>query len=147
MLFDENGYLKPYAPIETDMRTFQETFVFNTHRERLFNTFMDFVEQLQKLPIEHFYQWIDGSFTTKSPYPRDIDLVNFVDSDFYRKFESRLVNLSKQYKMRGLDIYWVAIFPENNFKNAITIYRTQEYLDLYGSDRLGRKKGIIQLKL
>lgn len=145
MLFDENGYLKPYTPIETEMETFRETFVINPHRERLYNVYLDFVAEFQKLPIEHFYQWIDGSFTTKSAFPRDIDLVNFVDSTFYRRFESRLVLLSQQYKMRGLDVYWVALFPENNFKHAITVYRTYEYLELYGSDRLGRKKGIIKI--
>jgi hypothetical protein len=135
--------LKKTIHTRLEKPTFRETFVINSHRERLFNVYLDFVEELQKLPIEHFYQWIDGSFTTKSAFPRDIDLVNFVDSTFYRRFESRLVLLSQQYKMRGLDIYCVAIFPENNFKHAITVYRTHEYLELYGSDRLDMKTRLV----
>lgn len=146
MLFDENGFLKPYEPIEMSLQTFQEHFTFNAHRERLFERYLSFVQTLQAFPIGNFSQWIDGSYTTRLAYPKDIDLVNFVDSTFYLKFESRIIKLSNDFKGQGLDIYWIANFPENDFKSAITLYRTQEYLELYNSDRLGRRKGFIHLK-
>jgi hypothetical protein len=98
------------------------------------------------MPIGNFYQWIDGSFTTQKPYPRDIDLVNFVDSIFYRKFENKLATLSKDMKYNyRLDVYFEPIFPDNHFLSASTRYNKADWKLLYERDRQFRRKGFIQI--
>ena len=41
ILFDENGYLKPYEPIEMTLDDFEQTFVFNAQRKDIFNQIYD----------------------------------------------------------------------------------------------------------
>jgi hypothetical protein len=146
MQFDENGFLTPYEPIETDLKKFQDIFTFNLHREELFKNYLNLLDAFKTLPLTNYYQWVDGSFATLKPYPRDIDLVNFVNAHQYRQFESKLIYLAKIFKDKGLDMYWIAIYPKNDFKNAITTYTTYEFQELYGTDRLNRKKGFLQIK-
>ena len=146
ILFDENGFIIPYEPIEIDIKTFHEYFVFNTHRERLYENYLYFLQLLEKMSIGSFYQWIDGSFTTCSTHPRDIDLVSFVDSNFYRKFERQLANLSKEMKYNNrIDAYFEPIFPDNHFLSASTRYNKADWKRLYERDRQFRRKGFIQL--
>ena len=91
MLFDEKGYIKPYEVMPTTLETFRTHFVFNEHRERIFQVYLNFLDILQSASDDTpFYQWLDGSFVSEKPFPNDLDLVNFVDREFYRKFESRI---------------------------------------------------------
>ena len=99
MLFDEKGYLKPYEIIPTTLETFKTYFVFNEQRERIFQSYLNFLDILQNASSDHFYQWLDGSFVSKKPFPNDLDLVNFVDYQFYHKFESRI--RAWEYEFRG----------------------------------------------
>jgi hypothetical protein len=146
ILFDNNGYLKSYQPLEIDLDIFEDTFVFNEHRKDIFEQYSEFVEILRGLPVGNFYQWINGSFTTLKPFPKDIDFVSFVDSVFYRKFEQRLINLSKEFKLRSIDAYFKPVFPANHFLSAATRYNEADWKHLYGHDRQHRKKGFIKIK-
>ncbi len=143
--FDENGFIKPYVAVETDLETFQTLFVFNPHRTRLFDEYLEFLRTLKTMNIGHFYQYIDGSYTTQKEYPRDIDFVSFVDSTFYRKFERKLHEISKNFKQCGLDAYFEPVFPETHFMSAVTRYNTADWKQLYGHNRQARRKGFIQL--
>lgn len=100
LFFDENGYLNPYEPIEMGWETFEETFVFNTHRSEIFNPYQDFLKILRGMPVGGFYQWVNGSFTSRKTFPKDIDFVTFVDANFYRRFENKLLDLAQQFKYR-----------------------------------------------
>lgn len=143
--FDENGFIKPYVAIETDLETFQTLFAFNPHRTRLFNEYIEFLTILKNMPVGSFYQYVNGSYTTRLAFPKDIDFVSFVDSVFYRKFESRLHEVAKDFKQYGLDAYFEPVFPETHFMNAVTRYNTADWKQLYGRDRQFRRKGFIQL--
>ncbi len=118
--FDENGFIKPYLSVEADLETFQTLFAFNTHRKLLFDEYIEFIGILKGMPIGHFYQYVDGSFTTQKTFPKDIDFVSFVDSTFYRKFEKRLHELAQIFKQYGLDAYFEPVFPETHFMSAVT---------------------------
>jgi hypothetical protein len=145
MLFDENGYLKPYKVITTDIDEFKEVFLFNEHRSRIFQSYVELVEAIQNFSCQQFYQWLDGSFVSKKPFPNDLDLVNFIDYQTYRKFESRIRVLESDFRWKRIDAYTIPIYPDTDFKQYITIYGKNEKQELYSSDRLGRPKGFIQL--
>ena len=145
ILFDENGYLKPYEPIKMDLDLFESTFVFNNHRRERFEEYIEFINLLKELPVGNFSQWVNGSYTTRFAYPKDIDFVSFVDSNFYRKFESKLNLLSKEFKYKYLDAYFEPVFPESHFMNAVTRYNTADWKFLYQRDRKFRKKGFVEL--
>ena len=145
VLFDENGYLKPYKPLEMNLTQFRSTFVFNEHRNDLYDEYIEFIRRLKNMPIGHFHQWVNGSFTTRKTFPKDIDFVSFVDSNFYRKFEGRLLSMAEEFKYRHLDAYFEPVFPENHFMSAVTRYNSEDWKQLYGSDRKFRRKGFIQI--
>ena len=145
MLFDDKGYAMPYEIIPTTLEIVKTHFVFNEHRERIFQRYLELLKTFQNAPCGHFYQWLGGSFISKKPSPNDLDLVNFVDWQFYRKFESRIRTWEHEFRWKNLDSYTVPVYPEKDFKQYITIYSKNEKLELYGSDRLGNPKGIIQL--
>jgi hypothetical protein len=145
MLFDENGYIKPYEILTTDIDTFKTTFVFNEHRANIFQSYLELIETLKSFPCSTFHQWLDGSFVSKKPFPNDLDLVNFIDWQVYRKFENRIRDVESTFRWKRLDVYTIPVYPDTDFKKYITIYGKNEKQDLYSTDRLGRPKGIIQL--
>jgi hypothetical protein len=144
--FDENGYIKPYNTIDFDLETFEQIFVYNSHRRKLFETYMKFKELLDEMPIGNYSQWIDGSFVTRFAYPRDIDLVCFVNFDFHRKFEQQLIALKKSFKQQGLDIYFETAYPKSHNRHFLTIFQENKWREIYGFDRRDRRKGFIQIK-
>ena len=143
--FDENGFIKPYIAVEIDLETFQTLFAFNPHRKRLFDEYAEFIGILKNMHTGSFYQYVNGSYTTQKTFPKDIDFVSFVDSNFYRKFERRLHDIAKDFKQYGLDAYFEPIFPETHFMSAVTRYNTEDWKQLYGRDRQFRRKGFIHL--
>lgn len=145
MLFDEKGYIKPYTVIPTTFEIFETYFVFNEHREGIFQEYLKLLTRFKEASDDHFYQWIDGSFVSKKPRPNDLDLANFVDWQFYRKFESKIRAWEYEFREKNIDSYTIPVYPNTDFKQYITIYSKNEKLELYGSDRLGNPKGIIQL--
>ena len=64
--FDKQGYLKPYQPIETDLVTFERIFANNKVRQLLFKEYLTYLDDLNKIIPNGFFQWIDGSFVTKN---------------------------------------------------------------------------------
>ncbi|RRB02052.1 DUF6932 family protein [Larkinella rosea] len=60
------------------LRPFQDTVVDPARRRYLINNFKLYLRELVKLQIQ-IEIWIDGSFTTKSPEPDDIDIVVWID--------------------------------------------------------------------
>ena len=56
--FDDMGFLMPIKPIESNLAEFQATFVINEQRERLFSVYLEFLEELKKLGIGNYFQWL-----------------------------------------------------------------------------------------
>jgi hypothetical protein len=128
-----------------NLEDFENTFVFTNRRAEIFKNYLEFVDILKGLPIGNFFQWLDGSFVTKKPFPNDLDLVTFVDANAFMRFENRLRVLETDCRWNRLDAYSVPVYPETTFKHYITRYAMEEKQELFGSDRLGQPKGFIQI--
>ena len=118
----------PYEAIELSVSDFYEPFVdsFNTSstRHSIFQSFEKFILHFQKEIVKEFVIWIDGSFVTKKENPNDIDLLIFLDFDFYQKNQTKL----NEYKTLGfqketdLDLYFLIEYPpehKNKFVSDI----------------------------
>jgi hypothetical protein len=118
--FDENGFLKPYDIIETDLATIEKIFVedvpLSSTRKAIFEGYLSYNEELRKIIPAGFMQWIDGSFTTKKVNPNDIDIITFVDFEVYNANEKQIDELrrTRQTTNRIIDGYFVKIYPENH---------------------------------
>jgi hypothetical protein len=98
--FDTKGNILPYEIIEVSTNDIMENFIFNSHRWRMYGEYIVFRHLLDEMGAKNYFQFIDGSFTTKKEYPKDIDIVTFVDADFFNKNavkERELNKLSKLY--------------------------------------------------
>jgi hypothetical protein len=118
--FNSRGYISPANVIETDIDTFEQTFVFNDHRKIIFDEYQLFLETLKKLDIGTFFQWINGSFTTKKPNPNDIDVVTFINFEAKEHYQKIFDTLKSESLPRGVDCYFVATYPKGHsqFFNA-----------------------------
>jgi hypothetical protein len=74
--------------------------LYNEHRIMLWENYQEYTKQLTQIVGTDFYQWINGSFTTKKEYPQDIDLVNFLDYVTFEKTEKNLLNLKKVFCLK-----------------------------------------------
>lgn len=129
--FDNTGFLIPAEPIESNLINFESNFVFNERRGRLFNVYLDFLEELKKLNIGNYFQRIDGSFTTRKPFPNDIDIVNFVDFDFHKMKLSRLYALKNYYKSCGIDVYYEPFYPKNHILASTNTWQLDYWKEVY----------------
>jgi hypothetical protein len=142
--FDNRGFLKPNAAIETDFRTFEETFVFNPHRQQLFEQYLNYLNELKKIVKTPFEQWIDGSFVSKKPIPNDIDILSFIPSPIYSLEETRLYEL-KQNSKPTIDAYYICQFPENHRRFVETNGDYYYWLNQFTKDRRKNSKGFIKI--
>ncbi|WP_064197950.1 MULTISPECIES: DUF6932 family protein [Emticicia] len=149
--FDEKGFLKPYEIIHSDLQSLKAIFVDNIEisktRKPLFDNYLEYLAIIKDVIPNNFHQWIDGSFITQKQNPNDIDIVTFIN---YQDFERNIKTFDSLRKWRydktkGVDGYFVPIFPENHRKNAIFKMEQQEWKFQFGNDRNGNKKGIIEL--
>ena len=148
--FDENGYLIPYGPIESNLETIEQVFAKSPHRRKLFEEYLSFVETLKMLKLGPFFQWVNGSFVTQKTVPKDIDVVTFVD---YRNFpEKEDVLKQSLFKTKTLDCYFAISYPEGHNLHNLFYMDKAEWLFLYATTRRDIKtgkmgnKGFIQLK-
>lgn len=80
--FDENGNLPPGDLIKPTIHEFEERFVTRADaestRKYIFDRYNKYCDVLRSLDIASI-QWVDGSYTTQKPNPRDIDIVIHFD--------------------------------------------------------------------
>lgn len=143
--FDDLGYLTPYETHVLSLEDFERTFVIDTEREKLFRLFTDLVLDLKNLGSGTFYIWADGSFVTKKRIPRDIDLVFFINFEVFEPMLSQLSKLRRDYEPH-LDIFMVDNYPENHEEYFSTALEKLKWRETFGTDRQGRRKGIIQIE-
>lgn len=156
--FDVKGNLTPYHSIEVSFTVFYKTFVDNfsssTSRHRIFQVFEKFILQFQEEMLKEFVIWIDGSFVTKKENPNDIDLLVFLDFDFYKKNEKKLSEYKTLsfWKETGLDLYFLIEYPEDNKNKFISDIDKIYWLNQFSKtspDSKGKQfsKGFIQIKI
>jgi hypothetical protein len=143
--FDEKGHLMPYDIVITSFETLHSTFVFNEQRERLFENYLAFIDELHNLELGAFSQWIDGSFITRKTLPNDIDCITFVNHDVIKFRKSRLDALMERYRYKYIDCKYFASLPTDHRLFSTFKWTLDECFELYGTNRQGIKKGFIQL--
>lgn len=128
MQFDDNGYLVPYGAITSNLNEIVQEFCSTEQRVALYETFVGFIAELQKLLGTGFEVWVNGSFTSKKIIPKDIDLLVFVDNEVLKLHDKTLakyVSLEYHQTMK-LDCYFLAVYPlEHKFYNNAMIDRKE----------------------
>lgn len=149
--FDELGYLKPHQIIRCDLESVKEYFVtafpVSKTRHQLWESYLQYVQDLQNKVTPHFIQWLDGSFLTKKHDPKDIDIVTFIDSEVFKAKESVLEKYwSFALEPQGLDAYFVEVYHRTDSRYEIITenYRTI-WKERFGKDRLGQVKGFLEI--
>ncbi len=157
MEFDDYGNLFPYKLIETDIETFERNFVLNFKnsdtRNKLFQSYLTYIDNFKNQISENFYQWIDGSFVTSKLNPNDIDIVTFLDANIYQEKLAKLADFQgiKLKTEQKLDCYFVKEYPiEHKNYEIITHYDSVEWFHLFSKSRVQRNgkrysKGIVQI--
>lgn len=103
--------------MQVDLETIEQAFVQNLksgNREELFQKYISYSEQLKSgLGNVRLLQWIDGSFATKKPEPRDFDLVTFIDYDTAKRHNKDLKDFKypNSLSIFGIDGYIVLEYP------------------------------------
>ena len=144
MIFDEQGNLTPYNVQEITLKDFEKTFATNENRQSFLVDYNAFIEHLNSLGINNFYQWIDGSFVTKKISPRDIDVVSFIETKEFKKNEKELLLLPKMFQ--NIDCYFVEVFLKDDKKHFITQTDKLYWFHLFQGTRKPRiKKGFVQI--
>lgn len=144
LIFDDTGYLVPHGIIPASLADIKQQLVFNKRRETLYESLLDFIADIQALGVLKFFIWVNGSFTTLKKYPKDIDIVVFVDNRYYGIIEKKAKKLTHKYS-KTLDVFFE---PEYLFDHPLyeqTLSDKQYWQDLFCFDRKGFGKGIIEL--
>ncbi len=136
LIFDEYGLLTPaegiLATADTLYDTFVQPFTASETRERLFHEWTKYNRMLRHDLGEGFTQWVDGSFVTQKVNPKDIDVVSFIPSYLFRKFEKRLdYYWTDNWEREGIDAYLVQEYPATwpEFESTLSLRR--DWLDRY----------------
>ena len=155
--FDFRGHLHPYTLNELDLADFQNHFVNNFPesgtRQKIFESYMDYVHDFQREIMPSFKMWINGSYVTKKLNPRDIDFVVFIPHDIYSTHQQLI---ESKYKTVGaanffsVDAYTVEVFSENHSNFAFTQSDTAYWRSWFGETARNRnnqrfQKGFVEI--
>lgn len=141
--FDTNGNIFPYEIIDVSLNVLKEEFIFNRHREDIFEEYLNFCDVLKSMGVENFYQFIDGSFTTKKTFPKDIDVVTFVEADFFNKNAVKLLDLRDNFNK--IDCFFVPLYQPEERNYFVTQFGLFEWEQLFNTDREYKPKGILKV--
>lgn len=148
LALDSNGNLKPYQAIESTLEEIEELFVNNfpasNTRKKLFDTYKMYTEALKEELNVGFFQFLNGSFTSKKLNPKDIDLVTFIDAEIVKSKEQVLKKFKDRNQFVGIDGYLEKIYPENHIY-AIRYQTDLLWNDLFTKSYDGQPKGYIKI--
>lgn len=149
--FDVHGNLKPYAIIPLTVDDFEQEFVtaFSDLERRglILDTFLGHLTNFRTIVGEEFWVWVGGSFVTRKTNPSAIDFVIFLDADCYNRHEEQANFFRQQRYLPGkmMDGYFVQVYPEDHRRRNWYESDRSRWLQDFGTNLAGRKKGIIQL--
>ena len=154
--FDVNGNLPPVGLIRPTIQEFEGRFV-NTNiekvREEIYGGYKIYCDLLISLGITST-QWVDGSYTTTKPSPKDIDLVIhfdglklYSDKPMQEEFK-KLTNKEKIKANYKCHPQLVPVYP----KYMLDLYNlyVREYnhwLKWFSRDKRGNAKGLLEFDL
>jgi hypothetical protein len=145
--FDDLGFLMPYerqkATIEDVFKNLVQDFSGSETRAKLFENLLKYNEDLQEVLRSDYFQYINGSFTTKKNNPNDIDLVNFVDHQALlgneKQVEENFLNKSA-IDIYGIDAYLVVVYPEFHPYRVRTLSDVAYWNHWFGFSKFDRRK-------
>lgn len=153
LTFNEHGLLTPAEEIFSTPAelydTFVRSFAASQTRERLFQQWINYNRMLRQEIGEGFTQWVDGSFVTQKLNPKDIDIVSFIPSYLFRKFEKRLdYYWTDNWEREGIDAYLVQAYPDTGPEFESTVSLRHEWLDRYTKTKGDSwSKGFLSLEI
>lgn len=144
LIFNEHGLLTPAEGISTTIddvyNVFVRPFSASETRARLFQEWMTYNRMLRQELGEGFVQWVDGSFVTQKLNPKDIDIVSFIPSYLFRKFEKRLdYYWTDNWEREGIDAYLVEQYSEHHPNYTEYSIQFETWKKLYTKTKVGDK--------
>jgi hypothetical protein len=90
-------YRGPFNPYQAADRDIEDLLLFTQRREVLWKNFLEWRTEIKKL-LGNTTFWVNGSFVTVKPDPKDIDVLVFASSKAFKKAE-----LSNPSKLSALE--------------------------------------------
>lgn len=155
--FDIRGNLHPYEIIQVSFKDFKKVFVdsfeSDSTRQRLFEKYLVYLNDLQQILGADFFQWIDGSFVSTKYNPKDIDLLTVIH---YQDYEKNIKEIEKAFsgqnarKLYEVDAYVMGNYPQGHTKYRFTQSDLLYWRSLFGTTRVSRsrrqfRKGFVQI--
>ena len=137
--FNSRGFIMPYKKIESSVAEIEDVFVKpfpqSETRQLIFENYLDYLDEFQRLVTPNFTHWLDGSFMSKKLNPNDLDFVAFIDYRVYERKEEQIFRIVEKYGYLKLDNYVSQIFPSHHPRHAETEQFKQYWTELFGSSR------------
>lgn len=152
--FDDNGLLNAGIydlSIEELELIFVKEQKEKVHRNRLFQQYLLYINDIKNRVGTILFQFINGSFTTLKDKPNDIDIVTFLDYRIFRDAKEEVNYLAEKWdSIQEIDGY---IIPKSYPGHPLFIQSqlTYEYwFELFSLSRsnesgAGKKKGFIKI--
>jgi predicted small secreted protein len=154
--FTNRGLLSPHREIQSNVTEINSIFVHNigsTERLVLFDAYLTYSNALKHLlEVDKMKQWLNGSFVTTKPSPKDIDLVTFIDYDLVENLGLDLEKFKYPSSeiVFNVDAYIVKVYPETHtnytfYKGDIAYW--YESFTRTKRNRIGKKypKGFVEI--
>lgn len=156
LIFNRSGLLIPDNKIVSNIEELKLEFVDKiptNERKYIFEKLIIYNENLKnKCSNELICQWIDGSFVTKKPNPRDIDLVTFISHDTIKEIGDSIHNFKHPNSeiIYGVDAYIIEVFPDSHKENFKTILDKAYWMDKFTKTRRNKagnklSKGFLEI--
>lgn len=125
-------------------------------RSHLWDNFLLLVRKLlADLNLAEMTAWINGSYTTRKRNPNDMDIVIFLPFGVLAHHETQLRSVYDHQTLLAslhLDVYFVALFPEEHPNSFLTIADRAYWVDKFTRTRpdhrgLVHKKGVLELNI
>ncbi len=137
--FNSKGLLIPETVIPSILEEFELEFVIkpdNEKRRGLFHQYQSYCDNLKTICGNiSLTQWVNGSFTTKSKDPADIDLVTFIDAGIVKKNEATLRDFVYPKSMLNyqMDAYIIVIHPVDSKMHFVTNADRLYWMEHFGN--------------
>lgn len=152
--FDDKGNIYPYQLIDLELKSFQYRFVISfsasSTRQDIYEKYLVYISDFYKEIVNHWLQWVNGSFITNKINPNDIDLVNLIQAEIFAIKNAEIAKFLTKYGSKDLykvDGYCIPIYKENDERSELTKEYVKYWRKWFGHDRSRNPKGIIQLNL
>jgi hypothetical protein len=112
-------------------------------RAMLFNQFRGLIERLSELNVSAEV-WVNGSFLTRKPNPRDVDVVIWQLDESV--LQGELIELVNRGGAGACDVFAFVRYPPDHPLAWQTTAIERELRSEFGFDRSGRPKGIASVR-